>query len=868
MSELVKAELVLDGVSCASCASKIESSVNNIEGVRNAVVNFSTQVMNVEVNADLVDDTISKTKAIVNKIEPHVTVIIKDVKTLTINKLLKKYNLENLGCANCAAKIETEIKKLEYVKNVSVNFATKEMKVEFAKLENYEMYESEMINIINKIESDVIVTEVQKSHSLKKVINLVGLSCSSCATKIENKVKQIEGVSSAFIDFASSKILIEVSDRKVYRDIFDKVTSIVKELEPDVEVVDEKRKKELDSEASKVKWYKKQSYRIISASILFFTALFMNLNSSVETSMFIMSYLLAGETVIKKALRNIVKGQMFDENFLVFIATIGAFAINEAPEGVAVMLFFQVGEYMQARAVNHSRKSISALMDIRPDFANLKLQNGITKVTPEEVLIGDEIIVKPGERVPLDGIVIDGGSMVDTSALTGESVPRSVKVDDEVLSGFINTSGVITVRVTKDFGESTVSKILDLVQNATSKKAPTENFITKFSKYYTPFVVFTAMGLAILPPLLIDGAIFSEWLYRALVFLVISCPCALVVSIPLGFFGGIGGASKNGVLVKGSNYLEALNNIDTVVFDKTGTLTKGVFKVTSVVTNGNISVEKLIEHAAYAESFSNHPIAVSILKEYGKKIDENFISDFEEISGHGIKVKVNNDLILAGNSKLMNKENIRFKSINDYGTIVHLAVNGKYAGYIIIADEVKEDSSKAIKELKKVGIQKTVMLTGDNKKVANSIGEKLGLDQVFSELLPHQKVEKLELLFDNKKTKGKLLFVGDGINDAPVLARADVGVAMGGLGSDAAIEAADIVIMTDEPSKLVDGIKIAKRTRSIVWQNIIFALGVKAFFLLLGAFGIATLWEAVFADVGVTVLAVLNSMRVMKTENI
>lgn len=868
MSELVKAELVLDGVSCASCASKIESSVNNIEGVRNAVVNFSTQVMNVEVNADLVDDTISKTKAIVNKIEPHVTVIIKDVKTLTINKLLKKYNLENLGCANCAAKIETEIKKLEYVKNVSVNFATKEMKVEFAKLENYEMYESEMINIINKIESDVIVTEVQKSHSLKKVINLVGLSCSSCATKIENEVKQIEGVSSAFIDFASSKILIEVSDRKVYRDIFDKVTSIVKELEPDVEVVDEKRKKELDSEASKVKWYKKQSYRIISASILFFTALFMNLNSSVETSMFIMSYLLAGETVIKKALRNIVKGQMFDENFLVFIATIGAFAINEAPEGVAVMLFFQVGEYMQARAVNHSRKSISALMDIRPDFANLKLQNGITKVTPEEVLIGDEIIVKPGERVPLDGIVIDGGSMVDTSALTGESVPRSVKVDDEVLSGFINTSGVITVRVTKDFGESTVSKILDLVQNATSKKAPTENFITKFSKYYTPFVVFTAMGLAILPPLLIDGAIFSEWLYRALVFLVISCPCALVVSIPLGFFGGIGGASKNGVLVKGSNYLEALNNIDTVVFDKTGTLTKGVFKVTSVVTNGNISVEKLIEHAAYAESFSNHPIAVSILKEYGKKIDENFISDFEEISGHGIKVKVNNDLILAGNSKLMNKENIRFKSINDYGTIVHLAVNGKYAGYIIIADEVKEDSSKAIKELKKVGIQKTVMLTGDNKKVANSIGEKLGLDQVFSELLPHQKVEKLELLFDNKKTKGKLLFVGDGINDAPVLARADVGVAMGGLGSDAAIEAADIVIMTDEPSKLVDGIKIAKRTRSIVWQNIIFALGVKAFFLLLGAFGIATLWEAVFADVGVTVLAVLNSMRVMKTENI
>ena len=654
----------------------------------------------------------------------------------------------------------------------------------------------------------------------------------------------------------------------MYRDIFDKVTSIVKELEPDVEVVDEKRKKELDSEASKVKWYKKQSYRIISASILFFTALFMNLNSSVETSMFIMSYLLAGETVIKKALRNIVKGQMFDENFLVFIATIGAFAINEAPEGVAVMLFFQVGEYMQARAVNHSRKSISALMDIRPDFANLKLQNGITKVTPEEVLIGDEIIVKPGERVPLDGIVIDGGSMVDTSALTGESVPRSVKVDDEVLSGFINTSGVITVRVTKDFGESTVSKILDLVQNATSKKAPTENFITKFSKYYTPFVVFTAMGLAILPPLLIDGAIFSEWLYRALVFLVISCPCALVVSIPLGFFGGIGGASKNGVLVKGSNYLEALNNIDTVVFDKTGTLTKGVFKVTSVVTNGNISVEKLIEHAAYAESFSNHPIAVSILKEYGKKIDENFISDFEEISGHGIKVKVNNDLILAGNSKLMNKENIRFKSINDYGTIVHLAVNGKYAGYIIIADEVKEDSSKAIKELKKVGIQKTVMLTGDNKKVANSIGEKLGLDQVFSELLPHQKVEKLELLFDNKKTKGKLLFVGDGINDAPVLARADVGVAMGGLGSDAAIEAADIVIMTDEPSKLVDGIKIAKRTRSIVWQNIIFALGVKAFFLLLGAFGIATLWEAVFADVGVTVLAVLNSMRVMKTENI
>lgn len=546
------------------------------------------------------------------------------------------------------------------------------------------------------------------------------------------------------------------------------------------------------------------------------------------------------------------------------LATIGAFAIGEYPEGVAVMLFYQVGELFQGLAVNRSRRSITALMDIRPEFAFLKEGEQLRKVSPEEVAVGDIIVIKPGEKVPLDGTILEGSAMMDTSALTGESVPRSAEPGAQVLSGFINRNGVITVQVTQTFGESAVSKILELVQNASSNKAKTEDFITKFARAYTPVVVITALLLAVLPPLFISGATFSDWIYRALVFLVISCPCALVVSIPLGFFGGIGAASRNGILVKGSNYLEALNDVKIVVFDKTGTLTKGQFKVTGIFPTEGIAESELLRLAAYAESHSPHPIAESIRSAYGSDIPGEAIADYNEISGHGIAVTVEGRAVLAGNARLMEREGISSRTPEVSGTIVHIAVDEQYAGYLVISDEVKDDSLQAIRKLKALGIRKTVMLTGDASSVAEAVGRQLGIDEIYAELLPQHKVEAVERLEKEKSQREKIIFVGDGINDTPVLARADVGIAMGGLGSDAAIEAADIVIMTDEPSKIAAAIGIAKRTRSIVWQNIIFALAVKAVFLLLGAFGIATMWEAVFSDVGVTVLAVLNSIRALQ----
>jgi Cd2+/Zn2+-exporting ATPase len=608
--------------------------------------------------------------------------------------------------------------------------------------------------------------------------------------------------------------------------------------------------------------------RLGIGAAIFAVASIMTFSNIVEFILYFISYVLVGGEVVLRAIKNIIRGQVFDENFLMAIATIGAFSIGEYPEGVAVMLFYQLGEIFQGIAVNRSRKSITALMDIRPDFANLKIGGELRKVDPEEVSIGDIIVVKPGEKVPLDGKVIEGNSMVDTSALTGESVPREVGVGDNVLGGVINKNGLLTIEVEKEFGDSTIAKILELVQNASSKKAPTEKFITKFARYYTPAVVFSALALAVIPPLVIDGATFSQWIYRALAFLVVSCPCALVISIPLGFFGGIGGASKNGILVKGGNYLEALNNVEIVVFDKTGTLTKGVFKVTKIESQNNISKDELLTYAAYAESYSNHPIATSILNAYGKEIAKGLVENYEEISGHGIKVIVEGKEVLAGNYKLMEKENIAYNAVETVGTVVHVAVDNVYAGYIVISDEVKEDSAKAIKTLKAIGVKKIVMLTGDNKTVGTKVAKELGLDQVYAELLPDQKVEMLELLYKEKSAKGKLVFVGDGINDAPVLARADIGIAMGGIGSDAAIEAADIVIMTDEPSKIATAIKIAKKTRTIVMQNIFFALGIKLILLVLIALGLGTMWEAVFGDVGVTLIAVLNSMRAMKTENI
>ena len=612
---------------------------------------------------------------------------------------------------------------------------------------------------------------------------------------------------------------------------------------------------------------KKTLWRLILGAAVYAAALVIKSNIIwLSPLLFGISFLCIGGDIVFKALRNISHGRVFDENFLMSIATIGAFIIGEYPEGVAVMLFYQVGELFQSYAVDKSRKSIAELMDICPDYANVKINEEIIRKSPEEVQIGDIIVIKAGEKVPLDGTVIDGNSMIDTSALTGESVPREAKPGDDILSGCINVNGVLTARVTKEFGESTVSKILDLVENASSKKSNSERFITKFARYYTPVVVIVAVLMAVIPPMLLEGASYQDWIYRALSFLVVSCPCALVVSIPLSFFGGLGGASRKGVLIKGSNYLEAMAQAEIVVFDKTGTLTKGVFKVQNV-TSKIMPSEELLMLTAFAENYSNHPISVSLRQAYGKEIDNSAISSVEEVSGHGVSAQVMGRTVAAGNGKLMASLNVPYDFQEEFGTVVHVAVDGNYAGYIVITDEVKEDAAKAINDLKRTGIQ-TVMLTGDNRVVAEKIAEELGLDKVYSELLPGDKVEKLEELFAQKTEKGKIAFVGDGINDAPVLARADIGVAMGGLGSDAAIEAADIVIMTDEPSRLLTAIKISKKTIRIAHQNIVFAIGIKALVLLLSAAGITTMWAAVFADVGVTVLAVINSFRALQVKKL
>ena len=613
---------------------------------------------------------------------------------------------------------------------------------------------------------------------------------------------------------------------------------------------------------------KKRTIKIIIAFILFLIALCIPFPKEwMKKGIYIVSYCIVGLDIVWKAVKNITRGKVFDENFLMTIATIGAFAIGEFPEAVAVMLFYQIGELFQSYAVEKSRKSIASLMNIRPDFANVKRDKQITKVNPKEVKIGETIVVKPGEKIPLDGIIMEGNSLVDTSALTGESIPKEVSSGDEVLSGCINQNGLLTIKVKKEFGESTVSKILELVENASSKKSKSENFISKFAKYYTPIVVITAVLLATIPPFIFKDGLFIDWLYRALTFLVVSCPCALVISIPLGFFGGIGGASKMGILVKGSNYLEALSKAEIVVFDKTGTLTKGVFKVQKVHPI-DISKEELIELVAYAESYSNHPISVSIREAYGKEIEHNRIEKIQELPGLGVVAKVDEKQILIGNEKLMQQKKIQYSKCEEIGTIIYIAIENKYAGYIVIADEIKEDAKKAIKELKKNNINKIIMLTGDKKEVGESVAKKLGINQVYTELLPDGKVEKMEKLLKETSQTGKLVFVGDGINDAPVLALSDIGIAMGGLGADSSIEAADIVIMTDEPSKIVNAIKISKKTMRIVKENIIFAISIKVAVLILSAFGLSNMWEAVFADVGVSIIAILNALRALKINNI
>lgn len=697
-------------------------------------------------------------------------------------------------------------------------------------------------------------------------LKLEGLDCANCAMKIEKGVSTIDGVDACSVNFATLTMTITTTEEQ--REIVvNEAKNKIRNLEPHINPL---TKEEIHSkiENNDNKGMNPETKKLILklgiGGLLLLIAQVTNLPNIFTMLLFVSAYLIAGVDVVIKAIRNIFRGQVFDENFLMAVATIGAFIIGEYPEAVAVMLFYQLGELFQSIAVNRSRHSISKLMDIRPDYANLKVGNKTSKVSPEDIKIGDMIVVKPGERIPLDGVVKIGSTSVDTSALTGESLPREVLEGDEVLSGFINLQGVLEIEVTKEFNESTVSKILELVQNATNKKAPTENFITKFAKVYTPIVVITAALIAVIPPIFIPGEALYDWVYRALIFLVISCPCALVVSIPLGFFGGIGAASKVGVLVKGSNYLEALNDVKYIVFDKTGTLTKGQFQVSSLLPVNGKSKDELLEIAAYAEYFSNHPIALSIRNEYGKEIIAEKLSNYQELAGHGISVSYNEDEILAGNARLMESNHILYIPNQETGTIVYLAKNKQFIGSIIISDQLKEDAKKAISGLKQIGVQKTIMLTGDSMSVANEMGNKLGINEIYAELLPHQKVEQLEKLENKKNNKEKIAFVGDGINDAPVLARADVGIAMGGLGSDAAIEAADVVLMSDEPSKIVDAIKIAKRTRKIVWQNIMFALAVKGFFLLLGVIGIATMWEAVISDVGVTVIAVLNSMRVLR----
>ena len=608
---------------------------------------------------------------------------------------------------------------------------------------------------------------------------------------------------------------------------------------------------------------KKDIFKIIISACLLLIGIFVPFsNIWLQRIIFILSYLIVGFEVLKEAIENIFKGELFDENFLMAIATIGAFLIGNYPEAVSVMLFYQIGELFQDYAVDKSRASITSLMDIRPDYANVKRDGKILKVSPNEVKIGEIIVVKPGEKVPLDGIVIDGNSMLDTSAITGESVPRSVKIQDEILSGCINKNKVLNIKVTKEFSESTVSKILDLVENASNKKSKSENFITKFAKLYTPTVVVIALLLAIFPPIIFKSP-FAVWLYRALTFLVVSCPCALVISIPLGFFGGIGSASKNGILVKGSNYLEALSNAKTICFDKTGTLTEGIFEVQKIEPIG-IDKNELLKIATYSEHYSNHPISISLKNSYNGTINENSISDFEELSGFGIHVKIDGKDVLIGNEKLMLEKNISYTKVNEIGTILFVAIDGVYSGYIVIADKIKSDAKYTIDTLKANYIDKTIMLTGDLKNVGESVATELNIDTVYTELLPNDKAKKLEEIMTQKNEKEKIVFVGDGINDSPVLALADIGIAMGGAGSDSAIEAADIVIMTDEPSKIVKAIDISRKTLKIVKQNIFFAIFVKIAVLVLSAFGLSTMWEAVFADVGVSVIATINSIRALK----
>jgi Cd2+/Zn2+-exporting ATPase len=781
------------------------------------------------------------------------------------NKIV--YEFDGIVCESCAYKIEDKLSKLDKVKKAYINLINKKLTIILKESER--IVDKEVESIIDKIEPNMTIKR-QKKNIFKNEYDVENLNCSSCAAKITSKINEIEDVSKVNYNPSTKKLTIKSKDKNIGAK---KIDNIIRSIEPDayIKTLNLRVKDENNTNKKESKTIFDYDIPLITGSFIYFLAILIfefnyliTLPNYFKWILFGVSYLLIGHNVLIKAFKNIKRGQIFDENFLMVIATIGAFAIREFPEAVAVMLFYKIGELFQDKAVDKSRRSIQDLMDIKPDYANLIIGEKVKEVSPQEVHPGDIILVKPGEKIPLDGVIIDGNTMIDNSALTGESKFINLEEGSKVLSGSINKSSLIKIKVQKEYEDSTVSKILELIEEAAGRKAPQEKFITKFAKYYTPFVVGAAVLIAFIPPLVLTGQVFSEWIYRALIFLVVSCPCALVISIPLGFFGGIGLSSKRGILVKGSNYLDALNKIEHVIFDKTGTLTEGNFKVNEVVGLNNYTEDDIIEYAAYSEANSLHPIANSIKEKYNKELKHQRIKEHKEIAGKGVYALIDNKEILIGNIDLLKAYDVEIENINNVenDNLIHLAIDKKHAGYIIIKDRIKKDSKKSIEELKRLGVKNISMLTGDQKSIAKSVSDELNIDNYYAELLPHQKVENIERIIKNSN-EDNVVFVGDGINDAPVLARSDIGIAMGGLGSDAAIEAADIVLMTDEPYKLVEAIKISKKTRKIVWQNIILALGVKGIVLILGVFGLATMWQAVFADVGVALLAVLNSIRII-----
>lgn len=900
-------DFLLDGLNCAHCAEKINDKVSKLDYVENSNMNFVAKKLSVFMeNESITEANVSKIAKIIHDTESGLTVsllknkvlgeisfdnkgnIIKSEKKDEIdkNKVIRvDFLLNNLNCAHCAEKINDKVGKLAYVENSNMNFVAKKLSV-FAKAGDItKQHMSEIAKIIHETESGLTVSLLKN-----KVVGALEFDNKGNIVESGNTTRR--GRTDLNVLYANRNNSEEhhhehgescgCGEHHHHEHNHDEECGCGEHHHHDHEHSEscgcgghhhdhdhkETKPKKVEKPKEK-KEINKDLIKIIIGVIVYAFGIYEMAVGNTGTFgvvVFLAAYILIGGDVLLKAAKNLFRGQVMDENFLMSIATIGAIAIGEHSEAVGVMLFYKIGEYLQQKAVGQSRKSISALMEIKAEFANLVQGGKIIQVDPEEVEVGDVIVVKPGEKVPLDGIVTEGEAMLDTSAITGESVLRSVKPGEEVVSGTINTNALIYVRVTKEYGESTVAKILDMVENAGSRKSQTENFISRFCRYYTPIVVGLALAVAFIPPLVIEGAVFRDWLYRGLIFLVVSCPCALVLSIPLSFFGGIGFASKNGILIKGSNYLEALRKVDTVVLDKTGTITKGVFKVTEINPVG-MSEDELLRFAAIAEANSNHPIAKSIMESYNEKFEEEVklseIDKYEEIAAHGIKVLYHGKTILAGSSKLLDSENVKYEKIDEVGTTVYVAVDGKYAGCIVISDQIKEDSKKAIEEMRKVGITNVVMLTGDNEAAAAKIAKEVGVDKYYSGLLPNQKVEMLEEIA-SKNSTGNTAFIGDGINDAPVLARADVGIAMGGVGSDAAIEASDVVFMTDELSKLPIAKRISEKTNKIVWQNIVFAMGVKVIVMLMSTGGVANMWEAIFADVGVALIAVLNAMRTLK----